>query len=186
MIEVEFKIPIADKAKTYTQLCELGFEKKRRVRETDRYFDNDTQAIYKNGEALRVREVLDLDTNEENSCITFKGERLDTVSKTRHELETGIDSSKTGIAIFEALGYHIVEPQVIKERLYLENGEMHACLDTIDNLGSFLELELVISDNSELENAQLRIKDTLESLGHSVDESISTSYLGLLKKQLSK
>ena len=181
MYEIEMKLPVESAEEAEARLIEQGFILLQRIREEDHYYDNDASQIRNNGEALRVRSVTDLDTGAEEAVITFKGKRMDTVSKSRKELETGVSDRDVAMEIFSSIGFHAVSPSVIKTRQEYEKGRMHACLDRIEGLGDFLELEIVIAKESDKDAAQEEIRSVLETLGYSLQDTIRTSYLGLLQ-----
>ena len=106
---------------------------------------------------------------------------MDTVAKTRLELETEVGDQVIVTQIFEALGYHPVSPSVIKVRHEYAMERMHACVDRVEGLGDFLELEIVVSDEREKEAAIREISGVLEKLGYSLEDTIRNSYLGLLQ-----
>ena len=185
------------------RLLEIGFTRIRQVREEDCYFDRADGQIRDRGEALRVRKVTVIGPGrpasgqpipgqsasgqskqnrpEPESVITFKGKRLDTVSKSRRGLETAVGDAGTAMEIFEAIGFCPVSPMVVKTRTEYEKGRMNACLDHIDGLGDFLELEIVVEREEEKDAATGEITDVLARIGYSVSDSIRTSYLGLLQ-----
>jgi len=181
MFEIEVKVPLKDAAETEMQLIESGFCKSQKIREEDHYYDNASSSIKNNGEALRVRHITDLASGESESVITFKGKKMDTVSKSRKELETGVSDGQLAEQIFEAIGFSRVSPSVIKVRQELVWEDMTACVDRIDGLGGFLELEIVISDEEEKDSALSKISLVLEKLGYSLSDTIRNSYLALLQ-----
>lgn len=181
MIEVEIKLPIKQRESVTANLEKMGFIKAGLVREEDVYFDNDFGQIRKNGEALRVRRIADLLTGEEETVITYKGRKMDQVSMSRRELETGIEDANVCIGILEALGFQIVEPKVIKTRQEYTLDQMHACVDTVENLGDFLELELVIAEEEGKEAALHEIEKVLQRLGYTIKDTVRNSYLSMLQ-----
>lgn len=182
MTEVEIKLPVADGDSIKEGLEKLGFVPAAEIREEDRYFDNSLRQIRENGEALRIRKVKDLLTGREETVITFKGRKLDSVSMTRRELETGIGDADTGIRILEALGFGMIPPKVTKIRQEYTLGQMTACIDQVQELGCFLELEMVIPEEESREDALKQIEETLEKLGYSMRDTVRTSYLGMLQQ----
>ena len=181
MIEVEIKLPIEDWESMITSLKKMGFVKGGFVREEDAYFDNDSGQIRKNGEALRVRRITDLLTNQEETVITYKGRKMDQVSMSRKELETGVKDADVCIGIFEALGFHVVPPKVVKTRQEYTFDQIHACMDTVENLGNFLELELVIAEEEGKEAALQEIEKVLQRLGYALKDTVRNSYLSMLQ-----
>lgn len=181
MYEIEIKVPLKDAKETAEKLTGLGFTILHRIREEDIYFDTAASQIKNNGEALRVRTVTDQDSGKEESVITFKGKRMDTVSKSRKELETGVSERDTVIEILESIGFHKVVPRVVKTRSEYSMGRMNACLDHIESLGDFLELEIVVHGESEKDAALAEITEVLQRLGYSLEDTVRNSYLSMLQ-----
>lgn len=183
MIEVEVKLPVEDLERIKKELSAGSFQRVQLLREEDHYYDNDAQDIRMSGEALRIRKTTDLETGYVQKLITFKGKKVDKVSMTRTELETEVGDASTMHELFEALGYHEVKPAVIKVRDELAYESLHACLDEVEGLGSFLELEVVVEDDSEREMALCEIERVLKRLGYQMSDTIRTSYLTLLQRK---
>lgn len=183
MIEAEMKCKIQDKDAVFRKLLSLGFQEDFHVKETDTYFDNEQGVIRTGDSALRIRETIDLSDGRRLSMITFKGKKMDLTSMTRPEFETEVESADTMEAILNALGYRKVQPVVVKERTQFSLEEMHACLDTVEGLGDFLELEVMVETESERDDTLIRIEDMLETLGFSLPDTTTTSYLSQLQKE---
>lgn len=184
MIEVEIKICINNMEDLNQELEYTGFLKGKLVKETDWYFDDMKGAFRQSDKALRIRQCENLTLNESISYITYKGPKLDNISMTRKELEIQIDDARTGIEILQNLGFLPVFP-VVKLRQYFHKDNMTACLDQVENLGDFLELEIIVENEDEREEALNRIFLFLEKLGHGKDDIIRTSYLSMLQKKYS-
>lgn len=180
MIEVEIKIPIAKKEEIKKNLEKMGFEKTGMVCEEDVYFDNQAGQIRKNGEALRIRKVTDLQSNQSQTVITFKGKKLDQVSMSRKELETGVEDGGICTGILEAIGFFCVSPKVVKVREEYCFEEINACVDEVKNLGDFLELEIVIPEDQKKEDALEKIEKILKQLGYTMKDTTRNSYLSML------
>ena len=183
MIEIEVKLLIKDMDDLIDKLTGNGFNVSERIHMTDTYFDSADNRIRDNGEALRVREVKDLNTGEDTTAITFKGKRLDSVLKTRRELETSVGSAEVCMEIFKALGLQPVKPWVTKTRTEYTRDNMTACVDQVEGLGNYFELEIVIPEDGSREEAKEKIGSMLSMLGYSIDEAIKDSYLSLLRRE---
>lgn len=183
MTEVEIKLPIQNTEKIISALTSIGFVQDSIIEEKDVYFDNVHEQIRKNGEALRIRQIHNPETGETESVITFKGKKLDKISMTRQELETGISDAETGIRILEALGFFPVSPKVVKTRRSYHWNEMNACVDQVRDLGDFLELEIVTEENADRENALAKIEEILNQLGYQRSDTTRTSYLSMLQNR---
>ena len=181
MIEVEVKLKIDNRNYVEEQLVAQGFELDKRLKETDTYFDGGLYGIKKSGQALRVRKTVDYMTGAEKSELNFKGAKIDNISMARQELETEIRDGEVVMKILEAIGFHQSEPRVIKERWMMSCGDVHACLDEVEELGSFLELEILVEEEENRPEALGRIEKILEKLGYTMKDTTRVSYLGQLQ-----
>lgn len=167
------------------QLISLGFSEGELVKESDLYFNGEIHDFKKMDEALRIRKSENLTTGESKAVITYKGPKLDCVSMTRKELETGVENADVCREIFTSIGFQQFFP-VHKFRQYYHSGHMTACLDQVKNLGEFLELEVIVPEEKDRENALQQIEYILEKMGRRMKETIRTSYLSMLQKEKSK
>lgn len=177
--EIEIKLPVQDLALLKEELCLRGFAEKARIREKDQYYNGDHHNVKDRGEALRIRESTDLATGASCAQINFKGRKIDNVSMSRPEYETQVQDGACMGQILKALGFLPVAV-VTKTRCYLERGDMTACLDQVEGLGAFLELEIVTGEASLRETALQEMEQLLTELGLSMNDTVRTSYLGLL------
>ena len=97
-------------------------------------------------------------------------------------VETEVGDAKTARKILESIGFQPVLP-VEKQRQYFHRENMTACLDSVKDLGDYLELE-ILTDSEENRTAALqKIEDALRQLGYSMPETTRTSYLSMLMKK---
>lgn len=181
MIEVEIKIR-TDLNSAGQKLTDNGFIKDKFIRETDTYYDNAAGDIRGNDTALRIRTVEYPDSGTSESYMTFKGSRCDDVSMTRPEYESFIGRPDEMKLILKALGYEPVKPAVIKERTLYVKGSVSACLDKVEGLGEFLELE-IISDTEAKDASLSRLWELLDILGYDKDATTTVSYLSMLQQR---
>lgn len=182
MIEVEVKLKIAEKDKVKRFLLEQGFTLHHFVKEEDRYFDNTSGAIRTSGQAMRIRRVTDMETGETFAQINFKGTKMDDRIMTREEQETEIADADSVEKILNHLGFYAVEQKVVKYRQQYCRKEMHACLDSVEGLGEFLELEILAERVEEKDKALDKIDWIISGLGDLVIEEMNISYLSQLQK----
>lgn len=182
MIEVEIKIPITDRAMLARKLVKKGFLPTGFIRESDLYFNQKSNDFRKTDEALRIRTSTDVDTCCTKSMITYKGPKLDQISMTRVECETEVKDAKVVKKILESLGFYAIFP-VNKLRHYYSLEDMTACVDQVEGLGDFLELEILVEKDEERRNALEKIKEVLRELGHGIEETTTTSYLSMLEQK---
>ena len=94
-VEVEIKLKIEDPEQLIEKLEGLGFIKGEQLLESDTYFTSENHDFVKLGEALRVRQIRNVDTDEISAVITYKGKNWNWRSQMR-KLEkhffSGLDS----------------------------------------------------------------------------------------------
>ena len=160
----------------------LGFIKGEQLLESDTYFTSENHDFVKLGEALRVRQIRNVDTDETSAVITYKGKKLDDRSMAREELELEIPDAEVGKTLLQRIGFYSV-PVLEKKRWYFRRNEMTACVDQVTGLGDYLELEIIVETEAEREGALQRIENVLVSLGYSMKDTTRHSYLSMLTNQ---
>ena len=180
--EIEIKLPVKNSQEVLDILKDIGFAVKKEIREEDIYFNSDYHNIKELDEALRIRKSRDCDTGDQKVQINFKGPKIDAVSMSRMELETEVQDGKIMENILVQMGFLPVA-SVCKVRKYLTHREMTACVDRVEGLGEFLELEVVAETEEKREIYLEQMKEILNALGYSMEDTVRTSYLGLLMKK---
>ena len=180
MIEVEIKLPVHRRAAIEKGLRSLHFEPGDLIRESDIYFTSDFHDFMGSDEALRLRDSENLSRAATSSFLTYKGPKLDTVSSTRQELETAVSDSGVCRDILLSLGYRELSP-VRKLRQYYHRGPLTACVDQVEGLGSFLELELLVETEEDRPEALKKIEAILHDLDCRMEDTTRYSYLYMLQ-----
>ena len=116
-VEVEIKLKIEDPEQLIEKLEGLGFIKGEQLLESDTYFTSENHDFVKLGEALRVRQIRNVDTDEISAVITYKGKKLDDRSMAREELELEIPDAEVGKTLLQRIGFYSV-PVLEKKRWY--------------------------------------------------------------------
>ncbi|WP_181692516.1 class IV adenylate cyclase [Natronomonas sp. LN261] len=173
MYEVELKVR-AGHDRVRERLDGIDAESMGTVTQVDTYYDHPVRAFAETDEALRIRR--ETDGSDEHTKITYKGPLVDADSKTREELETGVNDGETMASVLESVGFDPAAT-VEKTRERFGYGEYVVTLDTVEGLGEFVEVE---TEAEEIDPARAGAVDVLERLGLDPDEGIRTSYLGLL------
>lgn len=181
MIEVEIKLKLRDGDDIAARFAAMGFCAAGRVRENDVYFDNAAGEIRKGDSALRIRTVDHLADGSRETLLTYKGKKLDPRTMTRPEYETEARDGAVLAEILRALGFCAVEPRVEKLRTTYVRGNMSACLDAVQGLGDFLELEVLAADETQRAAGLAEIETTLRELGYSMEDTVRVSYLSQLQ-----
>lgn len=177
MHEVERKMRVSH-AEVRERLDALPAEFLGTVEQRDTYFDHPQRAFASTDEALRVRaERAVAGDLEPVDRITYKGPRLAGAAKARREVETRIDGVGAAKDIFEALDFSPVHT-VSKTRERHRTEDALVCLDAVDGLGEFVEIEA--RDVDDIEAAAATTAMLLERLGIADEPEVTRSYLALV------
>lgn len=184
MLEVEMKFPIDDFAGVEDRLIEAGARLDGARREVDHYFNAPDRDFARTDEALRLRRI------GVANIVTYKGPKQDVQTKTRTEIEVSLAEGSAAAAAFvrilSHLGYRSVAVVQKQRRIYhLQRApfSLEVCLDDVEGLGRFVEIEIVAPEE-RLADARRLVQDLAANLGLSVSER--RSYLELLLEARTK
>ncbi|CEG13205.1 conserved hypothetical protein [groundwater metagenome] len=169
MLEVEVKAKIKNPDKFEKKLTKINAKFLKREIQEDVYFNHPCRDFAKTDEALRIRKI----GNE--TFLTYKGKRLDAEAKTREEIE--IKCGEEISEILTRLGFKAVA-NVKKSRTEYLFENLHICVDDVEQLGNFVEIEgKKLTDND-------KIFEILKFFGIEKSESIIKSYPELLTEKI--
>lgn len=178
MLEVEIKYRVSNFATVEKRLGAAKADLIEVRDDADTYFNAPHRDFAKTDEALRVRQI------GSRNFVTYKGPRIDPKTKTRSEIETPLADGTEPAAVFmrllTALGFRAVAVVRKHRRVFeLQHGEfmVHVCLDDVENVGRFAEVEIV-AEEEKLEPAKTILHQVAAYLG--LVESERRSYLELL------
>jgi adenylate cyclase class 2 len=184
MFEVEQKHRLDDERSLLERLAERGAEIGPTLEQSDRYFAHPCRDFSQTDEALRIR------TAGDKSFVTFKGPKIDTTTKTRHEIELPLDAGDPGGAKFgqllHELGFRPVGVVHKRRRSFhlTEHGHrVEGALDEVDGVGKFVELELM-SDQASLDEAKRTVASLASDLKLGPVER--RSYLEMMLENIAK
>jgi len=134
MIELEIKVPCPDLNGLERRLKELGAEHVEDLDQEDVYFSHPVRDFGATDEALRLRREND------RSRITYKGPKMDVDTKMREEIELGVEDLSHMSSVLERVGF---KPflRVAKSRTVYSYQDVEICLDRVEGLGDYVELE---------------------------------------------
>jgi adenylate cyclase, class 2 len=148
MLEVEVKYRLPDPAAVEARLRGWGAVVVADHAEADHYLNAPDRDFARTDEAFRLRRI------GETNLLTYKGPRRDATSKTRTEIEVPCPPGDAGaegyLRLFQALGYRPTAVVRKRRRIYewARGGfTVHACLDDVESVGRFVELEIVVDDS---------------------------------------
>jgi adenylate cyclase class 2 len=181
MYEVEVKVR-AEHAAVREELAELAAEPLGGVTQVDTYFDAPHRDFAETDEALRIRRETrheDEPDAETQARLTYKGPLVDRESKTREEIEAGVENGDDVTAILESVGFDPAAT-VRKDRKRFAHEGFVVTLDAVTDLGEFVEVETEVADEAAVDAAREDAFELLRALDLDPDDQIRTSYLGLL------
>ena len=178
MLEVEMKFPVTDLAPLQKRLAEWDAAQQAVLQEADHYFNAPDRDFARTDEALRVRRV------GSTNFVTYKGPKLDAQTKTRTEVEVRLadgDAIATAFGqLLTHLGYRpvaVVRKERRTWRLEREGFSVDVCLDRVEDVGEFVELEIQAPEE-QLQKAREVLLRCAGALGLTTSER--RSYLELL------
>jgi adenylate cyclase class 2 len=178
MLEIEQKFRVGDLAGLVQRLAGLGVQLGPAHVEADHYMNAPDRDFAQTGEAFRLRRIAEL------NFLTFKGRRDPGPVKVREELELplppGDEAAEQYLKLFGLLGYRFVAV-VRKQRStgsYRREGfELTLCLDEVEGLGGFCEIE-ILAERDQLDRARTIVETVAGELDLTTLEQ--RSYLGLV------
>lgn len=142
------------------------------VEQRDVYFAAPHRDFASTDEALRVRRV------DGEAMTTYKGAPGGDDVKARREIEVGVADAEAMEGVYEALGFEPVAT-VAKQRRRYRLGEITVCLDAVEDLGDWVELEAT-GDDGEANACRDRLQDVADRLGLDWTDGERRSYLEML------
>lgn len=178
MFEVELKFPLASLDTVARQLETFEVTSRSTSEHCDEYFNHSLLDFAAQDIAFRIRSRAD------KHILTYKGPNLDGRAKVREEIELELntdDKSKFRQMLF-GMGFHSVAAVNKKRdsiRIIVDQQTIEVCLDDVQGVGTFVELEQVVADKSEIEAAKEHLESLAVKLGIT-SEPTTTSYLEML------
>ena len=170
MLEIELKVSVPDLGPVRSCLTTLGAESRGNLHEHDIYYNAPHRDFGTTDEAMRVRYTND------HAVITYKGAKIKKFGlKAREELNTAVESGPEFEKMLDRLGFRKTA-EVNKWRETFRYGTASISLDTVDELGTFVEIEVMTETG---EDATDQIAAIAKKIGVSGDP-ILASYLELL------
>ena len=167
MIEVEVKAHVKDFNSVKNALSNLNAERIKTEYQEDIYFNAPHRDFAKTDEALRIRKVSKTgfkDSKYEKLILTYKGKKMDSISKTRKEIEVEIKDMEKISAILENIGFLPVA-KVNKKRIIYNYQGFIISLDDVLNVGNFVEIETEAHEGENFEDSLKQIFEIYKKLG---------------------
>lgn len=160
MIEVERKFRLSERQKqTIEEKLLEQHSAATSVRQSDKVF---LRGIDSFAEFRQGMPIMRLRTENDTTTLTYKRRINNAGDSVEHELM--VDNADTMQAILTEMDYRLVT-KVEKDRLEIKKDHVAFALDTVDDLGSFLEIEILAEDTENLAELEQQIMATAKEFG---------------------
>ncbi|RLE59764.1 MAG: class IV adenylate cyclase [Thermoprotei archaeon] len=132
--EVEVKFRCSNHSAVREKLKSMGARLIAVVEQEDVYFQHPCKNFAETDETLRLRKY------GKNIVLTYKGPKEGGWAKTRREVEVKIDDYEKAYELITSLGFTPVA-KIRKKREFYELMGVEVSLDTVEELGNFVEIE---------------------------------------------
>ena len=171
MLEVELKVKIPALDPVRERLKENNAQFLGKVHEHDIYYNAPHRDFGLTDEAVRVRYT------DDHAVVTYKGPKIKKFGlKAREELNFAVECGETFETMLDRLGFTRTL-EVNKWRENFKLGPASICLDAVDELGTFAEIEIITENESD--NPTEKIEKIAKEIGVE-GEPLLASYLELL------
>ena len=181
-LEVEAKARCGNLAAVEANLAKMGAVLEANKTERDEYWAHPARDFGETDEALRLRvTTADDGGGWSRAELTYKGAKIDPDTKTRAEenVEVQLDQVEVLRKVLQGIGFRPFA-MVTKDRREFELKGATVCLDKVEGVGEFVEVE-IISD--ELEAAKARVMALFKELALVPNERRSYLELMLTEKK---
>lgn len=174
MLEIEIKVRVPDLQPIRERIRLSGAALLGEGVEYDAYYNSPERDFASTDEALRLRKADDY------ALLTYKGPKIGSGSfKAREELNIRVESLDTMDLLLQRIGFQKTA-YVKKYRESYRIGQATVTLDTVENLGTFAEIEAAAELSQE--EAEHEIERIAKEYGIQ-GERLTLSYLELLLQQ---
>ncbi len=172
MIEMEIKAFLTDEA--LQKFLELAPKFISLSVQSDIYYNAPHRDFEKTDEALRIRVSNGL------AEVTYKGPKIDSETKAREEINVKIDDYQKFDNILRSLSFISIR-SIDKVRRQYEFEGANITVDEVEDLGRFLEVEVLVEDNFDA--AKQHVFSILKRAGVEKEKLTRESYLELLLRK---
>jgi adenylate cyclase class 2 len=171
MLEVELKVKIPSLDPVRVQLGQKNAQFLGKVHEHDVYYNAPHRDFGVTDEAVRVRYT------DDHAVVTYKGPKIKKFGlKAREELNFAVEDGTAFETMLDRLGFtRTLEVNKWRENYKFRDASI--CLDTVDELGTFAEIEVMVENEKDNPTA------AIEKIAHEIGvegKPLLASYLELL------
>jgi len=170
MREIEIKLKVKDLGALERELIKRGCKLSDPIRQEDVIFSNRPNFFNnsKEGDIIpRIRKQGNV------VQLNFKQQKSREMDNLEYEIK--IDNANSAQKMLEMLGWN-AQVEVKKTRKEGRLGEYTVCLDRVDGLGDFVELEKMTADDADVEKVRKELFDTMRVFGFSEKDEEEKGY----------
>lgn len=180
MIRIDIRARVDSLDSMITALEQINFKLLENKKECEIYYNVDRDDLKNSKQVLCLLCRENVSTGDKKAQITYKSPGTDSFSITDLEYETEVGDFNSALGIFDNLGYQRAA-ELRRDRQILTNFEgVNAYLDDICQLGKFLELEILLDEDSRQEYALEALIIILNELGVHKSAIVTKTYLEML------
>jgi adenylate cyclase class 2 len=187
--EVEVKLPINDEKAIEHTIVKVGGRRLNSEIQSDMYYDHPCRSFSQTDESIRIRAREPVDDHPLLLSgyalieLTYKGPKVDKTTKTRLEYTSGINDFNAITSILHHTGFKLVAT-IKKHRVFFDIDGITVSIDSVEGVGSFIEIELIANGEKEMQSARDRILSLVKHLDLDPKRMVRESYLELYLTQL--
>lgn len=158
MKEIEVKYQLEDRNKLIKKLEEFGCEISEVNHQKDTIYVSDVNHIENTPGSIFLR------VRKDNDKIELNAKKHEKVMQARTEVEFGVSSYSEANKFLELIGFE-KWVEVSKKRVHTFYKDCNICIDEVETLGSFVELEYVVDNETKEEEILKKIEDIAKEIG---------------------
>lgn len=174
MREIEVKARLRDTHGFLQKAAELGIVFGEPITQDDTTYETQLPADDAAWNIFRIRKQAG------KTILTMKY-RASSRSRDNYELETIVEDAEQVAGMLERVGYSF-GVRIRKHRRSAHYKDLELCLDEIDDLGTFVEVEKLASGEADVDVVQSELWQLLQDLGVLQDDRIHDGYDILMHK----
>ncbi|XP_068163218.1 adenylate cyclase CyaB-like [Antennarius striatus] len=163
---VEIKAKVSDRMRLAEKAAQLSQSEGTIIRQQDTFFNCSRGR-------LKLRDLM----NGSGQLIFYERPDTDGPKLSQYSISQTSDPPGLRAALSDALG---VKGEVRKERRLFLIGQTRVHLDTVEGLGDYMELEVVMRPEQTVEEGQQVAEDLMEQLGVSQESLVTGAYMDLI------
>lgn len=178
MREIEVKARLKDKAGFLKRAEQLGITFGPVISQTDTIFLGEHSEHDPEWNIFRLRKEKD------KALLTMKY-KASSRAYDRHERELEVSDEKSMTDILARVGY-IEDISYTKHRQVAKYNTVELCLDEVEDLGWFVEAEILTDDTADADAVQAELWELLQQLGIKPADRLDKTYNELMREKLGK